>query len=92
MAKFLMLGKYSTEAIKGIGPERTKKAVKTIKKLGGKVEALYTLLGTYDLASIVDFPRNADAIKASIALTRITGIGFTTFPAITVEEFDKIIK
>jgi uncharacterized protein with GYD domain len=92
MAKFLMLGKYSVEAIKGISPERTKKAVKTIKKLGGKVESLYTLLGTYDLASIVDFPKNSDAIKASIALTRITGIGFTTFPAITVEEFDKIVK
>jgi uncharacterized protein with GYD domain len=92
MAKFLMLGKYSIEAIRGINPERTKKALKTIKKLGGRVESLYTLLGCYDLAAMVDFPKNADVIKASIALTRVTGIAFTTFPAMTVEEFDKIVK
>ncbi|MDP2922152.1 MAG: GYD domain-containing protein [Candidatus Omnitrophota bacterium] len=91
MAKFLMLGKYSLEAVKGIKRERTKKAVKTIEKLGGKVNSLYALLGSYDLASIVDFPTNSAAIKASIALTRLTGIGFTTFPAMTVEEFDKMI-
>jgi uncharacterized protein with GYD domain len=87
-----MLGKYSIEAIRGINPERTKKALKTIKKLGGRVESLYTLLGCYDLAAMVDFPKNADVIKASIALTRVTGIAFTTFPAMTVEEFDKIVK
>ena len=92
MAKFLMLGKYSVEAIKGISPARTEKALKTIKKLGGRVESLHSLLGAYDLAAMVDFPKNADAIKASIALTRITGIAFTTFPAMTVEEFDKLVK
>lgn len=91
MAKFLMLGKYSLSAVKGIKRERTKKAMKAIEKLGGKVNSLYALLGSYDLASIVDFPKNSDAIKASIALTRLTGIGFTTFPAITVDEFDKMI-
>ncbi|MFH1875841.1 MAG: GYD domain-containing protein [Candidatus Omnitrophota bacterium] len=92
MSKYLMLGKYSVDAIKGISPTRTQKALKTIKKLKGRVESLHTLLGTYDLAVMVDFPKNADVIKASIALTRITGIAFTTFPAMTVEEFDRLMK
>jgi uncharacterized protein with GYD domain len=85
-----MLGKYSLEAVKGIAPERTKKVVETIEKAGGKVNSMYALLGRYDLALVVDFPGNAEAIKASLAITKLTGIGFTTSVAITVEEFDKI--
>ncbi|MCM8796391.1 MAG: GYD domain-containing protein [Candidatus Omnitrophica bacterium] len=90
MAKYLMLGKYSTEAIKGIAAERTKKVTDAIEKVGGKVEAMYALLGNYDLAFIADFPNNKEALKASIAITKLTGIGFTTYPAVTVEEFDRI--
>ena len=91
MAKFLMLGKYSVEAVKGISTGRTKKAVEIIKKCGGKVNLMYILVGRYDLALLVDFPGNKELLKASIALTKLTGIGFTGFPAINVEEFDKMV-
>jgi uncharacterized protein with GYD domain len=90
MAKFLMLGKYSSEAIKGIASERTKKVTEAIEKSGGKVNAMYALLGNYDLAFVVDFPGITEALKASVVITKLTGIGFTTYPAISVEEFDKI--
>lgn len=90
MAKFLMLGKYSSEAVKGISAERTKKVAGTIEKAGGKIDSMYALLGTYDLAFVVDFSGLKDVMKASIALTKATDIGFNTMPAITVEEFDKI--
>jgi len=90
MAKFLMLGRYSVEAIKGINAERTKKVVEAIEKSGGKVNSMFALLGNYDLAFVVDFPGIPEALKASVGLTKLTGIGFTTSPAISVEEFDKI--
>ncbi len=90
MAKFLMLGKYSVEAIKGIAADRTKKGVEIIEKNGGKVNAIYALLGCHDLALVVDFPGPKEVMKASLALTKLTGIGFTTSPAIAVEEFDKL--
>ncbi len=90
MAKFMMLGKYSQEAIKGISAERTKKAVSIIEKSGGKVNSMYALLGNYDLALVVDLPGISEAMKASIALTDLTAISFTTSPAISVEDFDKI--
>lgn len=90
MAKFLMLGKYSTEAIKGLSAERTKKVVDTIEKAGGKVNAMYALLGNYDLAFVVDFPGTSEAMKTSVTLSKLTGIGFTTSPAVTVDEFDKL--
>lgn len=91
MAKYLMLGKYTTEAVKKISKERTKTVIDAIKKCNGTTEAMYVLLGPYDLAFIVDFPKNEDAIKASVQLTKLTDIAFTTFPAITVEEFDKLV-
>ena len=91
MAKYLMLGKYSLEAVKGISAERTKNAVDVIEKSGGKVNSMFALLGPYDLALIVDFPGIQGAMKASLGLTKLTGISFTTFPAVTVEEFDKLV-
>ncbi len=91
MAKFLLLGKYSLEGIKGIKSERTNKAVVAIQKSGGRVDAMYALLGGFDLALVVDFPSNIDALKASIVITKLTDIGFTTCPAIPVEEFDKVL-
>jgi uncharacterized protein with GYD domain len=90
MAKYLMFGKYSAEAIKGMSPQRTKSVVEAVEKAGGKVNAMYVLLGRYDLVFMVDFPGTAEAMKASIAITRATGIGFDSSPAVSVEEFDRI--
>jgi uncharacterized protein with GYD domain len=91
MASFLMFGKYSREAIKEISAERTKKVVSLIEEIGGEVNGMYVLLGEYDLMFIVDFPKTEEAIKASVALTKLTGISFSTYPAISVEKFDKMI-
>jgi len=91
MAKFLMLGKYSSEAIKGIAADRTKKVVDIIEKSGGRVNSMLALLGNYDLAFVVDFPGVSEAMKASVGITNLTGIGFVTSPAISVEDFDKTV-
>jgi len=46
MPIFMMFGKYSTEALKGISSERTDKAVDLIKKNGGKVISMYAKSGS----------------------------------------------
>ena len=91
MAKFFMYGKYSQEAIKGIAAERTKKATEVIEKAGGKLNSAYALLGKYDIVLITDFPSVAEVMKASIGLNKLTSIAFTSFPAVTIEEFDRIM-
>jgi len=91
MERFLMLGKYSLEGIKGITAQRTREVVSIIEKAGGKVDSMYALIGIYDLSFIVDFPGFSDAVKTSVELTKLTGISFTTFPAMTVEKFDKLV-
>ena len=91
MAKFFMYGKYSKEAIGGISADRTTKALDVIAKAGGKVNSMYALLGKYDIVLITDFPGVAEVMKASIALNKLTNISFTSFPAIAMDEFDKIM-
>lgn len=91
MAKYFMYGKYSQEAMKGVSADRTKKAAELISKYGGKISSMYALLGKYDIVLIVDFPAVSDVMKTSIALNKLSGIAFTSFPAITIEEFDKTV-
>lgn len=91
MNTYLMFGKYSSEALKGISSKRTQEANGLIKKNGGEIIAQYTLLGENDLLFIVNFPSVDDVIKSSVALNKLTGISFNSVPAITVEQFDKIM-
>jgi uncharacterized protein with GYD domain len=91
MATFLMFGRYSSEALKGMSSKRTEGARGLIKKFGGEVKAMYSLLGEKDLVIILTFPGIEEAMKASVSLSKMTGISFTTSPAVTVEEFDKLM-
>ncbi len=90
MATFFMFGSYSHEALKGVSAARTKKAVSLIEKLGGKVLAMYALLGKYDLVLITEFPALESAVKCSVELNKLTGIAFSTQPALALEEFDRL--
>lgn len=90
MATFFLMGRYSSEAVKDISAGRTGKAVGLIEEHGGKVSSMYALLGAYDLVLIVDLPGTVEAMKVSIALSKLTGISFSTAPAVAVEDFDKM--
>ena len=90
MATFLMFGDYSAESIKAISADRTKEAFALVEKFGGKVLSGYALLGEKDLVLIVDLPGRQEAIKTSVALSKMLGIGFSTMPAVPFEEFDQL--
>jgi uncharacterized protein with GYD domain len=91
MAAYFMFGKYSSEALKNVSEKRTTKALSLVKKLGGQVKDVYALLGgSSDLVIVVDMPSVEDAMKASLSLSQLTGISFTTCPAVKVDEFDKL--
>jgi len=91
MSIFLMFGMYSSEAMKDISPDRTKKARKVIEKHGGKIISMYAVMGEHDLVFTVNFPDADKAMTASVALYKLTGIHFTTSPVVDVEQFDKLV-
>ena len=91
MAIYIMFGKYSSESMKEISAERTDKGEALIKDNGGKVKAGYALLGEIDLVLITEFRNTEQAMKASVGLSKLLGISFTTSPAVSMEDFDKLM-
>ena len=52
---------------------------------------MYAVMGEHDLVFTIDFPNEQNALSASFALYRLTGIHFTTSPVVDVEQFDKLV-
>ncbi len=92
MATYLMFGSYSQDSVRKISATRTGATKKLIEKHGGKLTAGYALLGEKDLLLIVDLPTTEQAMKTSVALSRMLGIGFSTTPAVSIEAFDKLTE
>jgi uncharacterized protein with GYD domain len=90
METFFMYGRYSPAAIKGISAGRTSRANAIVRKHKGVVKSIYALLGEHDLVIIATFPGVEQAMAASIALSKATGIGFSTSVAVPVERFDRL--
>ena len=91
MATYLMFGKFSPEVLKAVSTKRTDDALRLIKEYGGEFKAGYALLGEVDLVIILDLPDTERAMQTSAALTKLLGISFRTAPAVSVEQFDKLM-
>jgi uncharacterized protein with GYD domain len=92
MATYLMLGQYSEGSVKEISVKRTKDALALVKQYGGKVKDGYAMLGEQDLLLILEAKDNPTAMKISVGLSKLLGIAFTTAPAVSMEEFDKLMN
>ncbi len=91
MTTYFMFGKYTLDAMKAISAKRTQDTIAAIKANGGELKSAYALLGDVDLVLIVDLPDTGQAMKTSAALGKLLGIAFSTAPAVSVEEFDKLM-
>jgi len=92
MATYFLTGTYGADALKGISRKRTTDVTTMIEEMGGKIVSIYLLLGDKDLVIIAEFPGAKEAIKGSVSISKLTGISFTTNPAITAEEFDEYMS
>ena len=91
MQTFFMFGKYSSEAMEEIHPERTATSRRIIEELGGKIVSMHALLGEHDILIIVELPGLDEAMQASVSLSMLTKISFITSPAVPIDYFDVII-
>ena len=92
MATYMLFGKYSQDLVKKISARRTDKATELINKYGGEVKSGYALLGETDLVLVLELPDTEHAMKVSVGLSKLLGISFRTAPAVSVEDFDKIME
>ena len=92
MSTYLMIGSYKTDSLKEINVERTDKAKELIRKNDGSLKEGYAMLGEKDLILVVDFPNDSAAVKTSVELSKYLGISFSTSPALSFEEFDRLVE
>jgi uncharacterized protein with GYD domain len=92
MATYVLFGKYSPEALKSISAKRTDDALALIRQYGGEFKSGYALLGDVDLVMILDLPDTERAMQVGIELTKLLGVAFRTAPAVSIEEFDRLMS
>jgi uncharacterized protein with GYD domain len=91
MRTFFIFGKSSPKELKEISLKYREEVVSLVKNFGGDVRSMYVMLREKHLVLIFAFPGIKRAMKASIALSKLTGISFTISPAVPVDEFNKIM-
>ena len=92
MATFFMFGDYSNESISKISAKRTDETKAWIEKQGGSLISAYALLGQKDVVLLVDLPNTQAAMRTSAGLSKMLGISFSTYPAVGMDEFDRLME
>lgn len=96
MPKFLVEATYTAEGHKGLAKDKAsgRKTViaNTVKKLGGKLEAVYFCLGERDVILIVDLPDHVSAAALSSAACASGMVRTKTTLLLTVAEADEALS
>ena len=72
-------------------PARLDAAKKAFKAAGGKLSAFYMTLGRYDFITISEFPDDATAARAVLALSASGSVRTETLKAFPEEDYRKIM-
>ena len=94
MAKFMYLGQYTAEGLKGLaaegGTKRQQATEKLVESVGGRILHYSFAVGEHDFVLIVDVPDNAAGLVAPI-LTGASGtVRVLTVPLVSPQEIDEI--
>ena len=96
MPKFLVEANYTAEGVKGLIKDKAsgRKAALTqaVKKLGGKLDAMYFCLGENDVIVIADVPDHVTAAALSMAASASGLVRTKTTALLTVDEADEALS
>jgi len=95
MPVYISLVKFTQQGLttmKEKGVARSDMVKKNVEAQGGKLLQAYYCLGEYDVVAVFEFPNNQSAIKAAILNASIGHIQIKTMPAVTREEWRKILQ
>lgn len=93
MAKYMLIGSYTSEGAKGLlkdgGSKRVEAARAAVASAGGTVESFYFGFGTDDFYVTIDLPDNASAAAAALTIGASGRTTARTVVLITPEEIDR---
>lgn len=94
MAKFMYLGKYTADGLKGLvaegGTKREAATERMVNAVGGRVLEYQFTFGEYDFVLIVDVPDNASALIAPILAGSSGTVRVLTVPLVSPKDMDDV--
>lgn len=96
MPKFLSMGSYTAEGLKGVlsegGSSRREAVQRLIESLGGKLETFYFAFGGNDFFIVYDMPDNVSSAAGAMLVNGSGAVRATTVVLLTPEEVDEATK
>ena len=96
MPRYLVIGSYTHEGLKGLlkeGGSKRKEAVGQLaKSVGGRLEAMYFAFGKEDFYVVADFPDNVTAAAVTMLVNSTGATSVRTVVLLTPEEIDQATK
>ena len=94
MPHYVYLMKLTDQGAKAIkeAPARLEASFKAAAAMGGKVGAVYVVMGEYDYVAFGEAPSDEVAATFSLALASQGNVKTTTLRAFTQEEFVGLVK
>lgn len=96
MPKFMVIGSYTNEGLKGLAKEggtgRREASRKAIESAGGKLDAMYFAFGEDDFFIVADFPDAAAAAAVAVTAQESDAVSSKMVLLMTPEEVDAAMK
>jgi uncharacterized protein with GYD domain len=96
MAKYLLMGSYTPDGVKGLmkdgGAKRKAAAEAAIKSVGARMESFYFAFGEHDLYAVVDAPDNATLAGVALAINAAGAARLKTVVLLSPEDVDDALK
>ena len=89
MSTYILLGNLTDEGADKLRthPNWIEEFRQELEDMGVQVTAQYSVLGPYDIVTLVDAPDNKSVVRVSAQLTMRGSVRITTMPALPIEEF-----
>jgi uncharacterized protein with GYD domain len=89
---FVVLGNWTDQGIRKIteAPKRDKEVHEMVNKAGGKMQVFYTM-GQYDFVSIIEVPKDEDAMTILLCIGSMGNVRTVTMKAWTESEAARLI-
>jgi len=94
MALYVTLWKYTKDGLMEIKktPKRFEMVKRIINDAGGKLIAIYGLMGKYDLVSVIEMPNDKVAATTILKICSTGRITSETMPALPIDDLLNVMK
>jgi uncharacterized protein with GYD domain len=94
MPSYVVLMNFTEKGVADIEqmPDGIQKGIERFETLGGKVNAIYMVMGKYDLVAVVDAPSDEMVMTYLLELARFGNVRTKTLKAFSLEAFGEWVK